>query len=251
MLSEWLFIPRSWEYGVPWVLGSILSFTLGLFGLPALRKFEASLPQDIAIWGLAGVGLLVLNGIALWIHVRTQFLTFRTMWRHYVGTYIVMTSVFVVIFGVVSIARDEIDFTIRDANFEDTTRAAVMALSAISLSWGVSATQFFKTEDTGAGGVRQRRRNALKDLKELLDDRLTAKDVDRLVGTLKRLSGDADAAASSLSEEQDRNLASNWKNAAETLHNLLEGLSPKDFREIRKNIESDLSANIAQLQKTA
>lgn len=251
MLCDWLFIPRSWEYGVPWVLGSILSFTLALFGLPALRKFEASLPQDIEIWALVGTGLLVLNGIVLWIHVRTQFLTFGTTWRHYVGTYIVMTAVFVVIFGVVSIARDEIHFTIRDGSFEDTTRAAVMALSAISLSWGMSATQFLKTEEPGAGGARQKRRNALNDLKKLLDGKLTAKDMDRLVDTLERLSSDADAAASSLPEEQDRKLASSWKDAAKTLHNLLKGLSPKDFREIRKRIGSDLSANIAQLQSRA
>lgn len=245
MLKRWVFVPPSWEYGFPWVLGAILSFVLGLFGLPTLRKFEANLPEGGWMW-LIVLGMLALNALSLWAHLRTQFLTVETAWRKLTGTYVVMTVFFIVLFGLVSMARGEIRFTLRDASLDDTAHVSVVALTAIALSWFITAAPFLKTEEPGVGSVRQKRRNSLALLRELLDGRTTP--MDTLVRTLKGLADDAASVAETVSENLDRQLAESWAEAATTLHALLQGWSSKDFRDHRADIEPDVRENMKPLE---
>jgi hypothetical protein len=252
MFGKWFFVPRSWEYGVPWALGSVLSFVLGLFGLPTLRTFEAILPDETVVWLITIVSLFTWNGLVLWIHMRTQFLTLGTAWRQYVGTYLTLNVVFILIFGLVSMARGEVRFTAREASFHDTTSAALLALFSIAVSWSLSATQFLKTEEPGVNSVRLKRTSSLETLNTLVhgNRKLKNEEMDTLTQTLDKLSTGAVDLTDSLPEFADRQLARTWADAAKTLHRLLNGLSPNDFRDVRPTIEPDLRENIRQLKRT-
>ena len=140
MWREWISVPRSPEYALPWFLGPAVSMVLALFGLPLGKRTEFAIAwEGVLAYAIAFLAVAVLNALVFWTHLRTQFLTWETARRPFLGTYFLLTILYLLIFGLVLIYTGQATVSIVDADLQYTARCVLIGTCSILPALLVSA----------------------------------------------------------------------------------------------------------------
>lgn len=228
MWRNWIYVPHSPEYALPWLLGPAVSMVLALVGLPAGKppEFGISWTSTLA-YVVAAIAIAILNGLVLWTHVRAQFLTWRTARRPFLGTYILITAAYLLLFAFVLVETGQarVSFVAPDPHY--TTRCILVGICSILPALIVSA--LWKSEEPGVSNVRLQRAVALSLLRRLHDKKITADDYRALVEVLDALPKTARTARSQLMMDADRNLSTVWATAAYDMFTVLREKTVTDY----------------------
>jgi hypothetical protein len=250
MLGDWIYVPRSREYALPWLLGPAVSMALALFGLPAGKPPEFTIAwRDVLPYAIASVGVMVLNALIFWTHVRTQFLTWSTGRKAFLGTFLFLTILYFAIFGVAMILTGQAIVSFRDFDLLYTARCVLAGACSMLPALLVSAV--WKSEEPGVTTVRLQRQVGLDLLRRLRAGSLPKNAYRTLLEVLEVLPKSARTAQSQLPREADRTLGGIWAGAAESIHDALREMAMDDFylTNIRQELEPTIAAAQAALEQ--
>lgn len=189
---------------------------------------------------MAFIFLLPLNALFLWIHLRSQFLTWRSGRRRFVGTFILLTAGHLVAWGVVQAIRGHVRpvHGERDVDWARTVEQIDLALLGFTVVLLVTA--IWKTEEPGVSNLRLERENARRLIGMLMEGTLQADDFRDLEPTLKQLEESARPLAARLSGA-DLDLLRLWRTAAHDVLAQIEGKDLNDMARLREEANVTLT----------
>lgn len=218
---------------------------LALVGLPAGKPPEFAIAwQSTLAYVAASIAIAILNGLVLWTHVRAQFLTWRTARRPFLGTYILITAAYLLLFAFVIVQTGQARVSLVTPDLHYTVRCILVGICSILPALLVSA--LWKSEEPGVSNVRLQRGVALSLLRRLHDNKITADDYRALVEVLETLPKTARTARSQLLMETDRKLSTLWANAADDMFAVLRGKAVTDYYDHPKREELQSTIAVEQ-----
>jgi hypothetical protein len=215
-----MFLPSGKEYWVPWVLGLALVPILSALGAPAFPAPNIAYDQTrcLALAGLLGC-LLLFDGAILWVGLRTQFLTWETGRRTFGVTYLVLLSVYILIWGTVLLLRHTVRFVGVPGDMESLgVTLHTMTIAAAGLGPALAITALWKFEEPGFASVRLARKTALTILDAASPTSpMSADGLSTLRGALASISRDGATSLPRAARQEDRQLLRAWIGAADAI----------------------------------
>jgi hypothetical protein len=210
--GAWFYIPRR-EYAIPWFVGTLLSFVLALFALPAAKLADLSnVPRSAGSYAAATALVMALNAVWLWAHMRPQFLTWQTGRKLFAGTFITLTLVYLLIFAIVLVARGQAVPSLQHPDAVFTIQCALLVAIAMFGVLGVSA--IWKLEEPGISNVMHQRSKALRLAASLLSQKATSDEYRELAKTATALAESTRNLNTQLARKLDSELCASWEEAA-------------------------------------
>jgi hypothetical protein len=242
VLSRYVYWPRKPEYAVPWILGPLLFLLLGTFDLPGGKPFGlGSVPASLSGYFLAMLLLTLLNGLFLWIHVRPQFLTWRTGCRRFFQTLLLLTVGHILVWGAMLLIRGHARFAynLSSEDWSFTVKQVDLALLAFGIVLLSSAV--WKTEEPGLSNFRLERDNAQLLTVKLRDGTISGQEFLDLAPTLKQMEESARPLAARLSGP-DLVLLQAWRTAGKVLCEQIENKDVNDIELVRSEAKSAIDS---------
>lgn len=247
--TAYIYWPKAWEYAVPWAAGPALYIVLGAFDLPSGRPIMvARVPTSLQ--GLLLAFLLALNALFLWIHLRPQFLTWRSGRRRFVGTFILLTAGHLLVWGLVQCIRGHVRPAVVPSNVDWRITLEQAGLALVGFWLVLLVTAIWKIEEPGVSNVRLEREKAKELIGKLTANTLSRQEFRDLEPTLKQFEASAGSLAARL-EGADLDLIRSWREAAQNLLPLLEGKDFNDVARLHEEANQELTQASARLARQA
>lgn len=250
MWRDWFYVPRSREYALPWLLGPAVSMVLAIIGLPAGKRPEFAIAwSGVAAYLGAFAAITVLSALVFLTHVRAQYLTWQTARRPFLGTYLVLNVVYLLVYGMVLLLTGQATIDFDNPDIVYTARCLLIGACSILPTFLVSA--LWKSEEPGVTSARLQRGVALQLLPRLIVENVDRYEYRALVEALGALAKTARSTQTQLMTKTDRALSGLWADAATALHEALRGKAVDDYygSPIREKLDEFVAAETANLER--
>jgi hypothetical protein len=244
---RWIYVPNSKEYAIPWLAAPFLSFILTIFDVPKGKAAALPMTRLTTVLYFLTIGVLaILNALLLWSNIRTQYLTWATARRPFVGTYVMLTASYLASYAVIVVLVGRAKPSIASPDMGYGLQCVTLAMLTLTAALGISGV--WKSEEPGFGNLRLQRRRAQHLLDSLIaaPPSISTDEYQALIDVLAQVVATSASVKGQVSDDSDFALIRIWSAACDKLNQAIDRTTLADF-----NISADRFRPLAEAASNA